>query len=885
MGLVMMRSGIQARTFLVVLIVPFLTILVFIFLTIPREREAILNVVEAQTKGMVSAVAEINATAFVTGDYGALVDISNQVLKNNRDMRYLVVSRTEGPCFVHLQDHWEERPVSEDICRRTAGSGGLLDTNPVTHDRVYEVSYPLEFSGIPWGAIRMGISATIFDERMRNLYINMAQIAFVGVVFAMLFSYWFAQKLTKPLLQLRETTSRILQGDYSARAKVSSGDEIGMLANSFNAMTESMLASQRMSEEARAWLESVLVSMSEGLIILDQHKNVVMANRAAGVLLDQNADRIIGRPAAAMLGADLFDRITPLFRKGEPTHCLQGELVLQSEAGRMIPILYSAVCVPEIHAVVCVLRDIQERKRVELELKRLNNELEQRVAERTLEVRASELKYRILFENMAEAIFVLQNERILFWNPALQKMLKCSAGELFAVSMADLVHADDLRAFLDLMARAEAAREPVSYDGLRLQTNTSETRWVDVSCVSIQWDADRALLFFAQDVTERRMLQMQLFQAQKLEAIGTLAGGIAHDFNNILTGVLGYVSMLLVSKSPEHPDYDRLQKIEKQTDSARNLTRQLLGFSRGGKYEIKAYDLNAIVRHAIDILGRTSREIEIILSLADEGCYIDADRGQVEQVLLNLFVNATQAMPHGGELAVSTGIRELSAAEAMQDLPAGWYVEVVVRDTGIGMDETVLSHIFEPFYTTKDRGEGTGLGLASAYGIIKNHGGKIFVESEVGEGSTFRCLFPRSAITVLEQEKERQKHLTRGVGRILVIDDQEVIRSVSKEMLELLGYSVIAAASGPEGIELFAGQHEKINLVILDMIMPGMGGAETFSQLRAIDPQVPVILATGYSVDGDVDEVLSRGCNGFLQKPYHAAQLAEKISEVLSERS
>jgi len=516
-------------------------------------------------------------------------------------------------------------------------------------------------------------------------------------------------------------------------------------------------------------------------------------------------------------------------------------------------------------------------------LQRLNEKLEARVQERTLELQSSEERYRLLLDNAAEAIFVLRDGRIRFWNPVLQQLTGYEWDRLEGAVFAELITEDDRMAFLDLLARAEASRAPVIREGLRMKRPVRGPIWVDVTCVAIRWGQDPALLCFVQDISERRGLQVQLFRAQKMEAIGTLAGGIAHDFNNLLAGILGYVSILQVGKEPGTQDYEHLQTIEQQIDSARGLTRQLLGFARGGTYEMKPWDLNQIVRGAVDLFGGTKREIEVVLDLQDEECIADCDRGQIEQVLINLFVNASQAMPGGGTLTVRTGQRAYPEDLTKPfGLPAGSYVEVEVQDTGIGMDEGTQTRIFDPFFTTKDLGGGSGLGLASVYGILKNHGGLIRVQSQLGKGSTFTCALPRSKASVIAREKRRLKGTHQGQGTVLVVDDQEIIRTVSKAMLEMIGYGVLKAESGEEGVAIFQEHRDKIKLVLLDMIMPGMNGKETFQRLRAMDPNIPVLLASGYSLEGEVDALLAEGCNGFIQKPFNVAKLAEKISQVLA---
>jgi CheY-like chemotaxis protein len=287
----------------------------------------------------------------------------------------------------------------------------------------------------------------------------------------------------------------------------------------------------------------------------------------------------------------------------------------------------------------------------------------------------------------------------------------------------------------------------------------------------------------------------------------------------------------------------------------------------------------------MELFGRTRPELRVELELTAEGCAVDCDQGQIEQLLLNLFVNAAQAMQGGGVLTVRTRVKEYGPelTEPFGQTP-GWFVELAVQDTGVGMDETVQARIFEPFFTTKKLGGGTGLGLASVYGILKNHRGLIRVKSQVGAGSTFTIALGLSKAPVPALAGAGPEEIKRGEDTVLVIDDQEIIRTVTQDMLEMIGCKVFTAASGVEGVALFETRRGQIDLVILDMIMPGMGGAETFRRLRALEPGLPVILASGYSVEGEVARLLAAGCNGFLQKPFNAAQLSGKIREVLRAR-
>jgi signal transduction histidine kinase len=384
-----------------------------------------------------------------------------------------------------------------------------------------------------------------------------------------------------------------------------------------------------------------------------------------------------------------------------------------------------------------------------------------------------------------------------------------------------------------------------------------------------------------EDTTDRKRLEAQLFQSQKMEAVGTLAGGIAHDFNNLLMGILGYTSLILMDTDAHDPNYEKLRVIEGQVQSGAGLTKQLLGFARGGKYEVKATDLNDLLAKSADLFGRTKKEIHINKKYADDLLIVEVDRVQIEQVLLNIFVNAWQAMPEGGTMYLETQNVFVDASQSgISSLKPGQYAKISVTDTGVGMDEETQRRIFEPFFTTKEMGRGTGLGLAAAYGIVKGHGGTINVYSEKGKGTTFNIYFPASEKKPAEEKIVPNKVL-KGTETVLIVDDQEAVIAVGKAILHTLGYTVIMAKGGKEAVEIFESNKEKIDFVVLDMIMPGMSGAETYDAIKKINPDIKVILSSGYSLEGEATKILERGCNGFIQKPFNVSDLSRKIREVL----
>jgi signal transduction histidine kinase len=383
---------------------------------------------------------------------------------------------------------------------------------------------------------------------------------------------------------------------------------------------------------------------------------------------------------------------------------------------------------------------------------------------------------------------------------------------------------------------------------------------------------------------ERANLEDMLIQAQKMEAIGTLGGGIAHDFNNLLMGIRGHASLMLADMDANHPLHDNLISIEQYVQAGAELTSQLLAFAMRGKYEVKTIDLNELIIKNVQMFARTNKGIRISTQYQDNIWPVDVDQGQIDQVLLNLFVNAAQAMSNSGNLYIRTKNVMLDADYVQKfNVKPGNYIRTSVQDTGVGMDESTIAKIFDPFFTTKEMGRGTGLGLASAYGILRNHGGFIAVASKINEGSTFDFYLPASFKEV-GKDKSFEKTLLKGSETILLVDDEDMIIDVTSRMLKKLGYKFLIAQSGQEALELFAAEKNHIDLVILDMIMPGMGGKDTYEALKKINPDVKILLSSGYSISGEAMELINRGCNGYIQKPFSYTQLSQRMREILDKK-
>ncbi len=387
-----------------------------------------------------------------------------------------------------------------------------------------------------------------------------------------------------------------------------------------------------------------------------------------------------------------------------------------------------------------------------------------------------------------------------------------------------------------------------------------------------------------QDITERRGIEEQLIQAQKMESVGRLAGGVAHDFNNMLSAILGFSELALASIDASHPLYEHLREIRAAGTRAAALTRQLLLMSRKQTLEPVVFDLAASVREMRKMLGRLIGE-DIRLDCPSEGpAFVEADPGHLEQVVLNLVVNARDAMPRGGTITVAAEPVDLDAAHALRHPggAAGRHVRLLVRDTGTGMDDATLSRLFEPFFTTKEKGKGTGLGLSTVYGIVKQNRGHIEVDSAIGRGTEFRVYLPAPRELASDRPKPATDRRARGGGEtILVVEDEDQLRTLVEAVLRTKGYRVLLAKDGPEGLAL-CGRHEgEIHLLLTDLVLPGLGGDELARRAAELRPGIRVLLTSGYSDRGIRDPEASWKPHGFLEKPFRPSQVAEKVREVL----
>jgi len=551
------------------------------------------------------------------------------------------------------------------------------------------------------------------------------------------------------------------------------------------------------------------------------------------------------------------------------------EIEYISKHGEVIPLEVNSIMVKDkgVPCILLLVRDLRLYKQKEKESSE------------------NRKKFQNILDSMEDGYYEVDLKgQIVFCNESYCRIIGYSKDEVIGRSYHDSVDAENKKKLFEAFNNVFKTGRTSKILDWEVKRKDGSNRFVEASIDFVK-DPDNVPVGFRgliRDITERRQaeeankkLEHELRHAQKMEAIGTLAGGIAHDFNNILMNIQGNVSLMMMDIDPTDPYYENLKKIEDSVENAASLTRQILGFARGGKYYIKEMDLNELVEKTSKLFGHARKEISMSTKLQENIWSVKADQSQIEQVLLNIYVNAWQAMPSGGNLYIA--VKNVVIDETYITtfaIQLGRYVRMSITDTGAGMDESTRQRVFDPFFTTRGIGKGAGLGLAAVYGIVKNHDGFITVYSEQGKGSTFNIYLPACEIIKDDKKKETDRRIA-GTGTILFVDDEEMIIDVGQAILKKLGYNVIVATGGKEAVDVFEKNKDKIDLVILDMIMPDMNGNEVFDRIREINPDVKVMLSSGYALNGQAAGIMDKGCNGFIQKPFNVNKLSVKLSEIL----
>jgi two-component system cell cycle sensor histidine kinase/response regulator CckA len=496
----------------------------------------------------------------------------------------------------------------------------------------------------------------------------------------------------------------------------------------------------------------------------------------------------------------------------------------------------------------------------------------------------SENKFRMLTETAAAAIFIYRGAVFLYLNAACERLSGYTREELFRMNFWEIVHPDFRQTVKERgLARQQGQSVPDRYE-VKILTKSGEERWMDFTSGLIEYEGRTAVLGTAYDVTERKKLEEQFYQAHKMEAVGLLAGGVAHDFNNILTAIVGYGNLAKMKLQNDDPVVPYLDEILAASDRAATLTHGLLAFSRKQLIHPKPVKVNEIIVGIGKFLSRIiGEDIDLKMELSGLDMTIMVDTGQIEQILMNLVTNTRDAMPGGGTLAIKTEHTELDQGfiDTHGYGSIGRYALISVADSGTGMDEATRERIFEPFFTTKEMGKGTGLGLSTVYGIVKQHDGFIAVESAPGLGTTFKIYFHLVDQTAAEAELTKQTVTIRGAETVLLAEDDEAVRKLTSTLLTEAGYTVIAAADGEQAVEKFMQNRDRVALLILDVIMPKKNGREAFNEIKKARPEMKAVFMSGYA--GDIFEKQNIPEEGlsFISKPISPLEFLRKVREML----
>jgi two-component system cell cycle sensor histidine kinase/response regulator CckA len=534
-----------------------------------------------------------------------------------------------------------------------------------------------------------------------------------------------------------------------------------------------------------------------------------------------------------------------------------------------------------LHTFISAKFPIYDRKGRIAELCGISTDIQARKeAERHL--KESEERFRVALEANPDPVLLFSwHQRVVYCNPAFTRVFGWTLEESIDRRLDDFIPETDRNEISTLVQKLWSGKTLPAVEtrhltkaNQQLSVEITGGAYSDVNGVPV------GCILNIRDISEKKRLQRQIRQAQRLESLGRLAGGIAHNFNNLLMGIQGSVELIKMVCKPADPINMNLLNITQCVNSGAELTHQILGMARGGKYAPETLDINEIIRYCLEEFSRSASMIQMNWNLEKSVWEIQADRIQIRMVISSLFDNARQAMSQGGCLFVSSENVDLQEEAVLQNLQPGRFVKISVSDNGCALDSKAQEHIFDPFFASLSADTGEGLGLASAYGITRNHGGVITIESIQGKGTTFHIYLPAVAAEVpVPNEKPIQRK--RKFPTVLLVDDEKIVAQVGAAMLEKMGYEVLVAYDAEAALSVFKKNRDHVGIVLLDMIMPGMGGEEAFLEFKAIDPQVKILLCSGYSIHGGASRIMDLGCDGFIQKPFSIKDLSAKVQEVV----
>jgi len=723
-------------------------------------------------------------------------------------------------------------------------------------------------------AFWLGFSLRDISRMRKSIILVNAAIFVTALVLLGGTLYFIITHFTKPIKNLALAAGAIGSGDLSHRAQAKTGDELGDLALSFNTMADNL----QKTTVSKAYMDNIIRTMKDPLIVIEPDRTISTVNEATCELLEFKEDELVRKPIDVIFATDQHgsnngSTLEKLLRSGEFAN---HETLWKTRSGKEISVLVSGSNMGD-----------GEGKRIRFVV---TGKDITKLRQREDALRASEARNRLLIEESPVGIGIVQDGKITYVNPALIGILGCErADELLGESPLEFVASEDRDSVRAREKEQVAGSGAGSYYEIKGLKRNREPVDLSVWPRAIEYLGKSAILNFVVDTSEARILRSQLIQAQKMEALGTLAGGVAHDFNNILTIILGYSEMILLDTNEDDTCYGDLQKIIQTGHKGADLIQRLLTFTRQTEINCRPLNLNHEIKQVQTILSRTiPKMIETDLALSEDLATINADPVQIDQVLMNLAINAMDAMPEGGKLTVETKNVSLNGEHCRKHFgkKPGDHVLLTISDTGHGMSSEVLAHIFDPFFTTKGRDsrKGTGLGLAVVKGIVEQHEGHITCYSEPDLGTSFEIFFPAMATEMKSKEPGEGMELTDCAETILLVDDEELVRDLGKRILQKAGYRVLTASNGAKALACYIEEQQSVALVILDLIMPEMGGKQCLVELLRVNPQVRAIIASGYTEADTRNEAIAKGARGFVGKPYEIKEMLQTVRAVLDQR-
>ncbi len=770
-------------------------------------------------------------------------------------------------------------PASEVAVAACRTTSAVLTLQGSAGEKFDALGQPIEYDGRIAGFVLATIShAQTAHQNWRMVALLLAMACAVSLLVGLL-AWRIVTRVIQPIEALTRASAEVAAGRFAGQITTRRQDELGSLARSFDLMRSAVRAQMAEAERLTAILEAA--------------PNLVLTMAPDGQLtyLNDAGRRLLGWPPEVVIQSKRFADLHPLemldqmWKTALPQAVQrgywQGETRLRAADGCDIPVQQALMAHYDASGQVeyfsCIIRDLTEAKRTEAAL------------------RASEEYLAVTLDSIGDAVISTDAQGcIKRFNRVAQELTGCPQMEAQDKPLKDtlvFLHPETRAPVESLVDQVQRAGQAITTaQPVLLVARDGSERLIASSAAPIREEQQAAALgvvLVFRDVTRQQQVESQLLQSQKMESIGALAGGVAHDFNNMLGGITSAAELLGMELAEQAEARQYVDLILRTTGRAAELTRKLLAFSRKGKVVAVPLDLHHCIGDACALLERSiDRRIKLVRELQAQFTTVLGDASQLQNIVLNLGLNARDAMPDGGTLTISTRNTQLDqtyCGASPFKIQPGLYLEISVRDTGIGMAPEVQRRLFEPFFTTKPTGRGTGLGLAAVYGAVRDHNGAITVYSEPGHGAVFHVYFPvADAAPVARPAREE---LVLGFGTVLVVDDEDVIRQTATTMLEALGYQVLTATNGREGLEQYRRHLGEINVVLLDMVMPEMNGQACFREIRRLDPHARIIICSGFTRDADITQLFSEGLAGYLQKPYRRVDLSREVGRVLKQAS